>query len=309
MPSPPTSGPASWRTAEPVGERPGRGAPVTWAELHREATARIGSAVEARWLVEETAAEAWPAALGCPVTTRAAAAFESLLQRRETGEPLQYVLGHWSFRTLDLLVDGRVLIPRPETEVLVGVALAEIERRLPGGRGGTAVDLGTGSGAIALSLAKERPGLEVWGIDESADALDVATANLAGVGGAAAPRVRLVQGNWWTALPPALAGGIDLVVSNPPYVSTAEMACLDEVVRRWEPPTALEAGPGGLEDQAAVVAGAPRWLAPGASLVVELAPHQALPAAALARRAGLVDVRTEKDLAGRERVLVARRPG
>ena len=116
------------------------------------------------------------------------------------------MIGSWPFRTLDLMVDRRVLIPRPETEQVVEVALAELDRMTPtraatGAATRTAVDLGTGSGAIALALAAERPGVEVWATDVSPPALDVAAANLAGLGGRAAARVRLVQGAWWSALP------------------------------------------------------------------------------------------------------------
>lgn len=271
------------------------------------AAERLESPAEARWIVEEAASGRWPALLDEAVTTRAAAWYEQMVGRRAAGEPLQYVLGHWPFRSLDLLVDRRVLIPRPETEVVVGIALAELEAARPGGRGGRAADLGTGSGAIGLSLAKERPGLEVWATDRSEAALEVAGANLAGLGGWAATRVRLARGDWWGALPPALVGRLDLAVSNPPYVSTAEMEDLDPVVRSWEPADALEAGPEGLDDIEVVVAGARRWLAPGGVLVVELAPHQAEAAIGLAAYHGLDDAEVRPDLAGRPRALVARR--
>ena len=169
------------------------------------------------------------------------------------GEPLQYVLGHWAFRTLDLLVDRRVLIPRPETEQLVEVALS-IARATTGPL--TIADLGTGSGAIAMALAAElfpRP-LTVWATDASDDALAVARANLAGMGRAAVA-VRMEAGSWYDALPPDLAGHLDLVVSNPPYIGTAED--LDERVRDWEPAAALLAGPDGLDALREVIAGAP----------------------------------------------------
>ena len=257
-------------------------------------------------MVEEAAPGTWPAVLEQPVTTRAAAWFEGMVGRRLAGEPLQYVLGHWAFRTLDLMVDRRVLIPRPETEAVVDVALGVLDSiRAPRP---LAVDLGTGSGAIALSLAAERSGLEVWATDESPDALDVASANLAGLGGWAATRVRLVEGSWWEALPAELQGRVTLAVSNPPYISSAEMPALDEVVRRWEPASALEAGPTGLEDVEAVVGAARDWLGAGGGLVVEIAPHQAGEALRVAARAGLIDAEVRADLAGRPRALVARAP-
>ena len=194
--------------------------------------------------------------------------------RRASGEPLQYALDRWGFRSLDLYVDRRVLIPRPETEVLAQLALDEC-RRLDAA---VAVDLGTGSGALALALAAERPGLEVWGTDVSADALAVARANLAGLG-RAATRVRLADGSWFDALPAELAGRIDVIVTNPPYVAEAEMADLPAEVRDWEPREALCSGPTGLEDVEQIVAEAPGWLARPGSLLVELAPHQAATAA------------------------------
>jgi release factor glutamine methyltransferase len=285
---------------------------VTWRQLYVEAVDRLRSNTEARWLVEEAAGDPWPAALDRPVTARAGAWFDQLLARRESGEPFQYVVGHWPFRTLDLMVDRRVLIPRPETEVVVEVALAEMERLtatggLPDTGPPLAVDLGTGSGAIALSLAAEHRGLQVWATDASEDALAVARANLAGLGGFVAPRVRMARGSWWNALPPDLAGRVSLVVSNPPYVTRAELSGLDPSVADWEPHQALAAGPEGTEDIQAILDGAAPWLAPRAAVVVEIAPHQAERVTALAGAAGFVDISVRRDLAGRKRVLVARR--
>lgn len=277
--------------------------PATWRELHGAAADRLGSAQEARWLVEEASGESWPGCADDQVLVRPGRRFEAMLERRAAGEPLQYVLGSWGFRTLDLLVDRRVLIPRPETEVVVGVAL----ELLAGRARPVAADLGTGSGAIALSLVAEHPGVQVWATDVSAEALDVARANAAGLGGRAAPRVRFAEGAWWEALPGDLRGRLDLVVSNPPYLSTAELVALDRSVRDWEPATALASGPAGTEAFAALVAGAPAWLAEGGALVVELSPPQVPDVTALATAAGLRDVEVRPDLAGRDRVLVARR--
>ena len=274
---------------------------VSWADLRREAADRLracGAAspdAEARWLVEEASPD-----LDGPVTQRAIAHFDAMLGRREAGEPLQYVLGHWSFRTLDLLVDRRVLIPRPETEVVTGHAIDELRR--VGGR--VAVDLGTGSGAIALSLVAEVPEVEVWAVDASADALAVARANVAGLGRPGG-RVRLVEGDWFSALPDSLRGTVDVVVSNPPYVAAA--AALPAEVASWEPTSALLSGTDGLDDIRRIVADAPSWLGPAGVLVVELSPEQAATAVDLARAAGFADVLVRVDLTGRERVLVARR--
>ena len=246
----------------------------------------------------------------------------ALVERRLAGEPLQYVLGRWSFRGLDLLVDPRVLIPRPETEVVAEVAIAEARR--PGRRGdGAAVsnapaqdgggpcpvaDLGTGSGALALALAAEVPGAEVWATDVSPAALEVARANVAAIGSTAASRVHFAEGMWYEALPARLQGRLRVIVSNPPYVTEAEFAGLPAEVRDHEPTGALVAGPTGRECLDHLVAGGLDWLEPGGSLVLELAPGQAAPMAAAAEEAGYDAVAIHPDLAGRSRVLVARRP-
>jgi len=240
--------------------------------------------------------------LGEPVPPRTAAFVEAMVERRERGEPLQYVLGIWSFRQLELVVDRRVLIPRPETEMVVEVALAELARLAPDQP--LVADLGTGSGAIALSVAMEVPRARVWGTDRSTDALAVARANLAGLGSRVAPRVRLAAGDWFEALPGDLRGQIDLVVSNPPYEGAEEN--LPAEVADWEPPVALIAGPSGLEDVARIVAQAPAWLRRPGTVVVEIAPRQAADATTLARRAGFDEVEVHPDLAGRMRALVGR---
>jgi release factor glutamine methyltransferase len=301
----------------------------TWADLRRDAEERLRAAgagapgapdVEARWMVERVSGyDGVELVLGEheDATAPAMARLDDMIDRRLAGEPLQYVLGRWQFLGLDLYVDRRVLIPRPETEVVATVALDELSR-LGSRRGrsdpwsGTAtsevvVDLGTGSGALALALASDLPDAEVWAIDVSDDALVVARANVAGVGGGAATRVRVVGGSWFDALPDDLRGRVKAVVTNPPYVAEPEVASLPPVVAEWEPRGALVSGPTGLEAIGAIVADAPAWLDPlGSVLVCELAPHQAEDAAALARAAGFAEVEVRPDLTGRERVLVAR---
>ena len=282
---------------------------ATWRPLYEQAVERLGDRRTAQWFVEDASGSSWQAALDEPVPAIAREAFLSMLGRREAGEPVQYVLGHWAFRKLDLLVDGRVLIPRPETEVVVEVALAELALVAPADAEGphaVVVDLGTGSGAIALSMATERPDVEVWATDMSREALAVASANLAGLGSQAVGRVRLVQGSWWCALPLELRRSVTLVVANPPYVADGEVAHLPEEVSRWEPRQALVAGPTGLEALEAIVSEAPSWLAGRSALVAEIAPHQSGAAKSLALSAGFSDVAVRNDLAGRERVLVAR---
>jgi release factor glutamine methyltransferase len=238
------------------------------------------------------------------VGARALPYAEAMLERRAAGEPLQYALGRWGFRRLDLLVDRRVLIPRPETEQVVEVAL-RLAASAPPDAEPVMVDLGTGSGAIALSLAQETPAGQVWATDVSPDALQVAKANLAGMGGRAATRVRLAQGSWWDALPPELQGRISLAVSNPPYVPSADIASLPAEVRGWEPALALDGGSDGLDAVRQIVAAAPEWLGPAGILILELGDGQAAGAAELVRSAGMVVAGVHPDLAGRDRVLVA----
>jgi release factor glutamine methyltransferase len=267
---------------------------------------RLGDERTVRWFLEDSSGAAWPAVLDELVPARAGNFFLSMVHRREAGEPVQYVLGHWAFRQLDLMVDRRVLIPRPETETVVEVALQELARLEA--EAPVVVDLGTGSGAIALSIASERSRVMAWATDISGDALAVASANLAGLGTQAVGRVQLVQGSWWDALPGGLKGSVTLAVANPPYVAQNELAELPLEVAAWEPVHALVAGPSGLEALEAVVMGAPGWLAERSALVAEIAPHQAEDAMALALKAGLGDVLVRPDLSGRPRVLVARRP-
>lgn len=285
---------------------------MSWRQLLAEAGEAMAGAgvpapeVDARRLVERASGfegAALAVHLGRDATQRAVAHLDAMVARRVAGEPLQYVLGSWAFRTLDLLVDHRALIPRPETEQVVEHALAELDRR--GSEAPARVaDLGTGTGAIALSVAKERVGSQVWAADVSAAALAVARANLVALGRPAA-RVRLVEGDWFAALPAGLAGRLDLVVSNPPYVAAGDE--LPDEVARWEPPGALVAGPTGREALEHLVTEAPTWLAPGASLVLELAPHQAGAVLAAAEVAGFAEAVVHPDLAGRDRILVARR--
>ncbi len=270
---------------------------------------------EATWMVED-AAGLTPGGLvvegESPATVGAVRRVRQMVARRVRGEPLQYVLGHWSFRTLDLMVDPRVLIPRPETEEVVGVALAELDRLVAGRDPGerrppVVVDLGTGSGAIALAVAVERPGTEVVATDRSADALAVAAANLAGIGTAAAS-VQLCEGHWFDALErhrPDLAAGVDVIVSNPPYIAAGED--LPPEVADFEPVGALVAGARGTESLEQLVRGASRWLRSDGVLVLECAPRQAPAVAALARAHAFPSVDVVPDLTGRDRAVVARR--
>jgi release factor glutamine methyltransferase len=288
-----------------------------------ELAAAVGGARhEARFIVDEVLDVGPGGARPSLVPPAAVAQARAMAARRAAGEPLQYIFGHWPFRSLDLRVDPRVLIPRPETEQVVEVALGEARRvhRLRPQKGLVAVDAGTGSGAIALALAVElgAPMVEeIWASDTSAGALSVAAANLevcvAAADAGALPPVALVEGSWLAPLPARLRGRVDLVVSNPPYVTEEEWAVLAPEVRA-EPREALVAGLGrqgaaGLADVEAVLEGARRWLGRPGAVVIELAPAQASQAADRARQLGYDEVRVEPDLAGRPRALVARRSG
>ena len=303
---------------------------ATVGALLEEATQSLRSRTEARWVVANVAGidpSILPTRTDEAVSATTAETVRALVTRRLSGEPLQYVLGDWAFRTLEVHVDGRVLVPRPETEVVAGIALDELirqaDRALPPEplvEQLVAVDVGTGSGVIALSLAAEwdararsapRPPLEVWATDLSPEAGAVFDMNLETLRNHDAPaagRVRFASGSWFDALPSTLVGGVDLIVSNPPYVSAAEWHELDATVRDYEPEIALVAGPTGREALETLIRGARRWLAPGGALVVELAPHQVTDLRRLAARLGYVSVQVRPDLAGRDRVLVARSP-
>lgn len=219
--------------------------------------------------------------------------FGELVERRAGREPLAYILGEWGFRRLTLAVDPRVLIPRPETEAVVDRCLVLLE----GVEEPAILDVGVGSGAIALALADERPDSQVVGTDVSPEALEVADENRvrAGVDG----RVKFVLGDLLAGEP----GPFDLVVSNPPYVSADELAGLEPELR-LEPCWAL-VGEGAHD---AVATAALEALAPGGALVLEVGDGQAAIVAELLMKLGYVDVRVSQDLAGRERIVEGRRP-
>ncbi|MBV9661029.1 MAG: peptide chain release factor N(5)-glutamine methyltransferase [Acidimicrobiales bacterium] len=280
------------------------GQEVTWSDLRDQTAAQLSDRQAARWMIEEVSGQRQADLLtdGPGPSERARLRLAEMVRRRLEGEPLQYVLGRWAFRTLDLMVDPRVLIPRPETEQVVEIALRELDRM----DARTVLDLGTGTGAIALSVAAERQQVQVWATDTQPTALDVARANLAGMGGAAATRVRVVRANWWDGLPEQLKKRIDLVVSNPPYIAAGELETLEPAVRDWEPTTALVAGETGTEAIEAILRGAPSWIRTGGAAVLEIAPHQRAQARAWAAAAGFAEVGIEADLSGRARALVAR---
>jgi release factor glutamine methyltransferase len=240
-------------------------------------------------------------------STEQAAAFAALVARREQGEPVAYLVGRKEFYGLDLEVTPATLIPRPETEVLVELALAEARCLLQmktdraGWPGLTIADIGTGSGAIAIALATHLPEALVYAVDLSAEALAVAGRNVDrhGLQG----RVRLLQGDLLVSLPEA----VDLIVSNPPYTIYEAIA---PDVRAYEPRLALDGGPNGAAVHRRLLAMAPAALRPHGALLLEIGAWQGRVVAELARAAlPGAEVQVHQDLAGRDRVVVVRRCG
>ena len=220
----------------------------------------------------------------------AEAAYEELLRRRVRREPLAYILGHWGFRRLTLKTDRRALIPRPETEIVVERALEHLE----GLERPRVLDVGTGTGAIALAIADEHPGAAVTAIDASRDALALAHENLALVG--VDGRVRLLEHDLTQGLGTDV---FNLVVSNPPYIEPEDIETLQPEVRDWEPRIALVAH-GATE---AVARAATEALRPGGWIVLEIAENQAENVAGLLDELGYEQLRISPDMAGRDRVI------
>ncbi len=233
-----------------------------------------------------------------------------LLQRRERREPLAYVLGVREFWSLPMAVSAGVLVPRPETETLVEAALAAWGEMRGASRegGATIVELCTGSGAVAIALAKELPAARLLATDVSWRALRVARANAARHG--VAERIEFLRGDLWRAVNgQAPAGSVDLVVANPPYIRSPELATLMPEVQ-WEPRLALDGGADGLRVLRAIVASSPDRIRPGGFLLLEIGAEQAEAVGALLAASGRFGPpRVLPDLAGRPRVVVARRRG
>jgi release factor glutamine methyltransferase len=251
-----------------------------------------------------------------PVGLEEVAAYRTVVRRRGSREPLQYITGRASFRELVLAVDPRVLIPRPETEVLVGEVLAWSREHGGAGSDGeevgagrdvtdglVALDMGTGSGAIALSLLREGPFERVVATDVSEGALALAVHNAEAVG--LADRLDVRHGPDWAPI------GDDerfhVIVANPPYVMDSERETLMPEVREHEPAAALYGGADGLEVIRSIVAGAPGRLCPGGLLALEVGLGQAAVVAELVRSAGRARPRVVADLTGRERIVLASR--
>lgn len=274
------------------------------AELLREAAARLPGE-EARHEVEQLlihvlgVERAWLFAHATDeVDTEAMARFEVLLARRAEGHPLAYLTGRRGFWTLDLQVNTATLIPRPETELLVEQALA----RLPADDMVRVADMGTGSGAVALSIASERPLATVLATDVLGPALAVAVKNAQAHG---LENVWFRRGHWYAALG---SDRFDMIVSNPPYIAAGDPHLVEGDLR-FEPPPALASGADGLDAIREIVAGAHEHLVPGGWLLMEHGWDQGDAIRALLEQAGFVEAQTVQDLEQRDRVTLGRWPG
>lgn len=226
-----------------------------------------------------------------------AQAFDQLLRRRDHGEPVAQIVGHRGFWSLDLAVTPDTLIPRAETELLVEMAL----EHLPPEQMGQVLDLGTGTGAVALAIASERPLVDVTAVDVSQAALDVAQSNAQDTG----LPLRLLLGNWFE---PVAGEVFRMIVSNPPYIAENDPH-LQQGDLRFEPRSALASGSDGLDAIRRIVAGAPAHLLPEGWLLIEHGHDQGAPVRALFTAAGFLRVTTARDLEGRERVTLGRHAG
>lgn len=286
---------------------------VRHGEVVASVAARLAAAgvpspeVDARWLVAHVV-EVAGAPRGC-----GAALLDGLVARRCAREPLQLVLGTTGFRYLELSCARGVFVPRPETEIVAGEAIAAalaVE-----GHGPVVVDVGTGTGAIALSVAVEVPGAQVTAVDLGPPAVALARTNLERIraGDAGRPlapgaEVEVLEGELLTPLPAALRGHLDVLVSNPPYLPAADRGTWQPEVADHDPDTALVGGPDGHEVVRALLTLAADWLTPGGTVVLEIDERRGAETVADARAVGLVDVRLVPDLTGADRALVARRP-
>jgi len=272
---------------------------TTIATLLRQARIRIDPA-EADLLLAHALgrSRSWLLAHGDDdIAADDAARFTGLVERRAAGEPVAYLTGSRGFWSLELAVTPATLVPRPETEWLVELALA----RIPADAETRIADLGTGSGAIALAIAKERPRARVVATDASGPALDVARENARRnrIG-----NVEFRQGDWYA---PLAGESFDLIASNPPYIALGDPH-LDEGDLRFEPRSALLSGADGLDAIRAIVSDAPSHLRAGGWLLLEHGWEQGEAVRALLRDAGFFDIATERDLEGRDRVTLGRLP-
>lgn len=284
---------------------------VTWGDLLGEVADVLDNQQEARWLCEHASgfdASEFDTCLTALVGERPGVALRRMVARRIAGEPLQYVMSRWAFRHLDVLVDKRVLIPRPETEVVVSAAL-EITNQIfaDAARKIRIADLGTGSGVIGLSLASEMPrgATEVWLTDLSTDALEVARANLAG-SGLINGDVRIAEGSWFAALPSELKRSFDLIVSNPPYIADNDPT-VEPIVREHEPSMALFAGRDGLDAHREIISQAAEWLVIDGWLVLEIGHQQGEVVREMLSLHSFKQIEVRQDYAGRDRIALGQK--
>jgi release factor glutamine methyltransferase len=234
-----------------------------------------------------------------PLTDAELEKIRPLVRRRGAREPVQYIMGETEFFGLKLKIDRRALIPRPETERLMEIIALRLAESPPA----RSLDLGTGSGALALGLAKTFPTTEVVAVDANAGALELAGENAVALG--LTDRVKFLRSDWFDGLPEGESFG--LIAANPPYLSPEEAALAPPEVREFEPPTALTAGDRGLGDLKKILETAPRFLAPGGLLALETGSAQHPDLLAMATAAGFVRAESLPDLTGRDRYLLATR--
>ena len=240
-----------------------------------------------------------------PLSDAERAVLRDSVRRRAAGEPLQYVTGEVAFRHLVLKVRPGVLIPRPETEVLVDTVLPAIRQALAEHPGAPVADLCTGSGCIALSIASECPGISVYATDISPVAVEIAAENAARLG--LSEVVTMLTGDLFSALPQEAKGTLVAVVSNPPYIPSSDVEDLPAEIVGFEPRLALDGGADGLDVYRRILAGGREWLRPGGMIAVELDERMVGKAATEAVE-WYQDVRVVSDLAGRDRIVSARLP-
>ena len=290
-----SSGAPPWGSPDPRG---GRGALRAWATRELAAAGCVSARAEADWLLEEATEGSGEPQGGAP-EDRVGRALRAMVARRVAGEPLQYVIGWAPFGRLRLAVGPGVFVPRPETEGLADRAATRLRASPPPA---VAVDLCTGSGAIACFLAAEVPGARVLATELDPGALAWARPN------AERHRVELLAGDLDAPLPPELAGRVDVLCANVPYVPSGAIATMPRDVRDHEPRLALDGGPDGLDVLRRLAARAGHWLAPGGWLFCEIGEDQAEAAAALLTAAGLAAVAVHPDLVGRDRIVEGTRP-
>jgi len=283
---------------------------ATVRELLDDATARLTAAgvptprVDAEWMLADALGVRRAALYGAMSRVPAPALidrYEAAIRRRTAREPLQHIVGAQAFRDISVAVGPDVLVPRPETELLASWALELLPP--PSGRSPLVLDVGTGSGCIAAALASERRDVTIVAVDVSPAAVAVARDNIAALD--LGDRVSVVVSDLFSALPPTR---VDLIVSNPPYIATGELATLAPEITEHEPRIAVDGGPDGLAVTARLVREAPSWLRPGAALVLETDGDDQVESVMRAmREAGFVDVASRRDLAGVTRFVSGRR--